>query len=58
MCDRYLCPLKCQSGDDAALKERPVRGTTASVCIDQDQKSTLEINKITNFSNLHDFKLI
>ena len=70
MCDRILCPLKasirryCNEGHDVvsakdmynALKERPVKGTTASVCIVQEQNSTLEINKIANFSNLHNFE--
>ena len=59
MCDR-LCPLKasirryCNEGNDVVsaknmhtvLKERPVRGMTASVCIVQEQNSPLEINKI------------
>ena len=70
MCDRNLCPLKasirryCNESHNVvsaknihtALKERPVRGTTASVCIVQEQNSTLEINKIANFSNLHNFE--
>ena len=69
MCDR-LCPLKasirryCNEGNDVVsaknmhtvLKERPVRGMTASVCIVQEQNSPLEINKIANFSNLHSFE--
>ena len=55
MCDRILCLLKasirryCNEGHDVvsakdmynALKERPVRGTTASVCIVQEQNSTV-----------------
>ena len=70
MCDRILCQLKasirryCNESHDAvsakdihtALKERLVRRTTASVCIVQEQNSTLEINKIANFSNLHNFE--
>ena len=31
-----------------ALKERPVKGTTASVCIVQEQHTTLEITEISN----------
>ena len=70
MCHRNLCPLKasirryCNESHNVdsaknihtALKERPVRGTTASVCIVQEQNSTLEINKIANLSNLHNFE--
>ena len=70
MCDRILCQIKasirryCNESHDAvsakdihtALKERLVRRTTASVCIVQEQNSTLEINKIANFSNLHNFE--
>ena len=69
MCDRILCPLKasirryCNEGHDVvsakdmhtALKERPVRGTTASVCIVQEQTWPLEIDKIANFNSLHNF---
>ena len=69
MCDRILCPLKasirryCNEGHDVvsakdmhtALKERPVRGMTASVCIVQEQTSPLEIDKIANFNSLHNF---
>ena len=43
---------------NTALKERPVRRTTASVCIVQEQNSTLEINKIANYSNLRNFEFI
>ena len=38
------------------LKERPVRGMTASVCIVQEQNSPLEINKIANFHSLQNFE--
>ena len=70
VCDRILCPLKssirryCNEGHDifsaqdmhTALKERPVKGTTAMVCSIQEQNTTLEINKIPNYSNLHNFE--
>ena len=70
MCDRNLCPLQalvrryCNESHNVvsaknihtALKERPVRGTTASVCIVQEQNSTVQINKIANFSNLNNFE--
>ena len=70
MCDRILCPLKaairtyCNKGHDVvsaegmytALKERAVKGTTATVCAIQEQCATLEISKIPNYSNLHNFK--
>ena len=70
MCDRILCPMKssirryCNEGHDVvsaqdmhtALKERPVKGTTATVCIIKEQHITLEINRIPNFSNLHNFE--
>ena len=70
MCDRILCPIKaairryCNEGHDVvsaqdmhiALKERPVKGTTATVCTVQEQYTTLEIRKIPNYSNLHNFE--
>ena len=70
MCDRILCPMKAairryrNKGHDVvsaedmytALKERPVKGTTATVCAIQEQCTTLEISKILNYSNLHNFK--
>ena len=70
ICDRILFPMKaairtyCNEGHDVvsaedmyiALKERPVKGTTATVCAIQEQCATLEISKIPNYSNLHNFK--
>jgi len=70
MCDRILCPMKaairryCNEGHDVvsaedmytALKERRVKGTTATVCAIQEQCATLEISKILIYSNLHNFK--
>ena len=70
VCDRILCPLKasikryCNEGHDiitaedmhTALKERPVGGTTASVCTIEEQNKTLEMNKIDDYSKLHNFK--
>lgn len=70
MCDRILCPMKaairryCNEGHDiisakdmyTALKERPVKSTTATVCAIQGQYATLEMSKIPNYSSLHNFK--
>ena len=70
VCDRILCPLKasirryCNEGHDiitaqdmhTALKERPVHGTTATVCTIEQQNNTLEISAISNYSKLHNFE--
>lgn len=70
MCDRILCPLKasirryCDEGHDVvcaqhmhtALKERPVKGTTAAVCVVQEKNTTLEASKVPHYSNLHNFE--
>ena len=64
MCDRILCPMKaavrryCKEGHDIvtaqdmqiALKERPVRGTTAAVFSLTEESRTLKIKKIPNYS--------
>ena len=69
LCDRILCPLKtsirkfCDEGNDIttaaqmryALKERPVRGTTASVNIVNAEANELEIKKVEGFSAFHNF---
>ena len=69
ICDRIICPLKaaiakyCSEGHDilcskdmyTALKERQVRGTTASVAKIDESRNTLDINKIEKFSTLHNF---
>ena len=69
VCDRILCPLKgairrlCNEGHDVltasdmhtALKERPVRGCTAAVCLVNETKKDLDIKKIQQFSAMHDF---
>ena len=71
MCDRILCPLKasirryCNESHDVVsakdtktsyrIERETGQGTTASVCIVQEQNSTLEINKIANFNSLHNF---
>ena len=39
-----------------ALSERPVRGTTACVCLVNETKKTLEVNKVDGFSKYHNFK--
>ena len=69
VCDRILCPTKssircyCNQGHDinsaadmrTALLERPVRGITASVCVIDEKKKNLKVNKIDGFSKLHNF---
>ena len=69
LCDRIICPMKnsirlyCNEGHDIltamdmrkALMERPVRATTAAVCVLDKSKCTLEVNKLLNFSNYHNF---
>ena len=69
LCDRILCPLKasirkfCNEGNDIttaaemrnALKERPVKGTTASVNIVNTKANVLEVKRIQRFSALHNF---
>lgn len=71
VCDRILCPMKaairryCNEGNDVitaedmhvALMKRPVRGTTAAVCCVNEDSRTLKINKIPNYSSLHNFEL-
>ena len=68
--DRILCPMKsairryCSEGKDVlsaedmriALSERPVRGTTACVCLVNETQKTLEVNKVDGFSRYHNFK--
>ena len=70
VCDRILCPMKsairrfCNEGHDivtavdmhTALKERPVEGTTASVCVIQEQNLSLQIKKIAGYSSFHSFE--
>ena len=67
MCDRILCPMKssirryCNEGHDIctakdmmdALRERPVKGTTASVNTVNVNAKNLEVKKITGFSAYH-----
>ncbi len=69
LCDRILCPLKtsigkfCNEGSDIttaaqmryALKERPVKGTTASVNIVNAEANELEVKKLDAFSAFHNF---
>ena len=70
ICDRILCPMKssirryCNEEHDVvsakdmrvALSERPVSGTTASVCAINETQKTLEVHKIEGFSEYHNFK--
>ena len=54
----------CNEGHDilmaqdmqTALKERPVRGTTAGVFCMNDKFITLKLKKIPNFNALHNFE--
>ena len=54
----------CSEGNDVlsakemctALSERPVRGTTACVCMVNETHKTLEVNKVDGFSRYHNFK--
>ena len=39
-----------------ALSERPVKGTSASVCVVDKTKRTLDVNKIEGFSKLHNIQ--
>ena len=69
ICDRVLCPMKaairkyCAEGHDIvnvrdmreALKERPVKGTTAAVSLLDESSKNLQIHKIQRFSELHNF---
>ena len=54
----------CSEGHDVvsvkdmrvALSERPVQGTTASVCAMNETQTTLEVRKIEGFSKYQNFK--
>jgi len=68
--DRIICPLKgalrryCNEGNDIlcaedmykALKERPVKGTTATVCSYSEDNKDLVINKFPGSSAYHNFR--
>ena len=70
ICDRILCPMKssigrycnerhdivCAKDVRVALPERPVQGTTASVCSINETQKTLEVHKIDGFSKYHNSK--
>ena len=70
LCDRILCPMKaavrryCNEGHDivtahdmqVALDKRPVQGTTAAVFCASEEKKTLKMKKIANYSSLHNFE--
>ena len=71
ICDRIICPMKstinsfCNEGHDilsavdmhTALKERPVKGVTASVGVIDESKNTLDVKKIDGFSKFNDFRI-
>lgn len=70
ICDRILCPMKssictyCNEGHDVltavdmrnALTQHPVKGTTAAVSVVNEPEKTLSVNKIEQFSTLHNFQ--
>ena len=70
ICDRIICPLKtafktyvnewndiCNAHDmRTALLSRPVRGTSAAVCEEDETRKTLKVNKIDGISKFHNFK--
>ena len=70
VCHRILCPMKsairryCSEGNDilsakdtcTELSERPVRGTTACVCLVNGTRKALQVNKVDSFSRYHNFK--
>ena len=70
ICDRILCLMKssigkhCNERHDVvsakdmrvALSERPVQGTTASVCAISETQKTLKVHKIEGFSKYHNFE--
>ena len=72
ICDRVLWLMKaairkyCTKGHDImnvadmreALKERPVRGTTAAVSIFDESSRHLQINKIRHVSEYHNLRLM
>ena len=67
--DRILYPMKaairtfCNEGHDiltakdmqTALKERPVKGTTAAVCSVEESKKTAQVKKMEGFGKFHNF---
>ena len=69
ICDRIICPLKsairthCNEGNDImsavdmhqALNNHPVKGTTCSVVIINENVKKLEIECLKNFSCFHNF---
>jgi hypothetical protein len=70
VCDRILCPMKtcirryCNEGHDilcaenmrTALSQRPVKGTSACVCVVNEEKETLQVKKIDGFGKLHNIQ--
>ena len=70
ICDRILCPMKssirtyCNEGHDVltavdmrnALTQHPVKGTTAAVSVVNEPEKALSVNKIEQFSSLHNFQ--
>ena len=47
--------INCAANMCTALLERPVRGVSASVCVIDEKKNNLQVNKIDGFSKLHNF---
>ena len=47
--------INCAANMRTALLERPVRGVSASVCVIDEKKNNLKVNKIDGFSKFHNF---
>ena len=47
--------INCAANMRTALLERPVRGVNASVCVIDERKNNLKVNKIDGFSKFHNF---
>jgi hypothetical protein len=68
--DRIICPMKgclrryCNEGNNIlssedmhkALKSRPVKGTTAAVCVINEKSQDLKVKKIKGFSAFHNVR--
>ena len=70
ICDCIVCPMKssirtyCNESHDFlsaadmrnALTEHPMKGTTAAVIVVKESEKSLSVNKIEQFSSLHNFQ--
>ena len=59
-CIRRYCneghDILCAENMRTALSERPVKGTSACVCIVDEEKETLQVKKIDGFGKLHNIQ--